>query len=107
MQVAQYKPFEPDFDQWNPSDEMYALLAELRYTRDKVELVWACYAHDHHGQGPFASDIARILNIAKQNVEGRMVELIAMGRAKKLHGRFVLVEGQYTHPAAAKLLSSG
>ena len=98
--------FVPDYDDWNPPSEMYELLAEVKYTRDRVEIVHAFYAATHRGQGPFASEIARVLGIAKQNVERRMLELIAEGRARKLHGKFILIAGNYTHPKVGALLDA-
>lgn len=97
-------PFVPDYDQWEPPSELIELLATMRRTRDKVEAVYAFYANDHKGQGPYASEIASVLGVNKSNVERRMTELISEGRAKKLHGKFVLVRGTYTHPTVRKLM---
>lgn len=100
--------FTPDYDKWSAPESLLIALQEPGLkTRDKVELVFAFYAHDHRGQGPFASEIAEILSISKQNVESRMVELIATGRAQKLHGKFALIRSDYTHPLIIDLLEGG
>jgi len=96
--------FIPNYDEWVPSETLLSTLGEMRLTRDKVEAVFAFYASDHAGQGPYASEIAKILGISKQNVERRMTELIAFRRAQRLHGKFVLVAGSYTHPAVRRLM---
>lgn len=104
LAVTTRKPFVPNYDRWEPPDWLFPLLDQARLTRDKVEIVWAVYAHDHKGQGPWASEIADVLGIAKQNVERRMTELIAEGRAAKRHGKFILIKSNYTHPAIVDFL---
>jgi hypothetical protein len=105
--IKKRKPFKPDYDTWEPPSDLLDLLADKALqTRDKVELVFSFYARDHKGQGPWAREIACVLSIAKQNVERRMTELIAEGRAKKINGKFVLTEGKYSHPAIRKFPDS-
>lgn len=100
-------PFQPILDKWEPPDELFERLADKRLrTRDKVELVYSYFAADHHGQGPYASEIAEVLGIAKQNVEQQMVKLVAEGRATKRHGRFYLSPARWTHPIVSKFSGS-
>jgi hypothetical protein len=98
------RTFTPDYDQWEPPTELVEHLSTLTLTRDKVEAVFVVYAHYHHGQGPYASEIARILSLSKQTVENRMKDLIIIGRASRIHGKYAILTGNYTHPALAKVL---
>src|SRR4030042_186970 len=95
----------PDFVEWIPPEELLNILKddELR-AYEKVELVCGYYAWQHHGQHPFASEIAKVLNVSKQAVEHSMDRLRLKGRATKKNGKFALVNGRYTNPTVAKLL---
>jgi|SRR5579859_743948 len=94
-------PFVPNYDHWQPPAALLDLLPALPLTRDRVEAVIAFYAAEHGGQGPYAREIAEVLNIAKQNVEQRMTELIAEGRARRHNGKYMLNAADYHHPALA------
>ncbi len=96
---AARNPFVPNYDRWQPPAALVDLLPSLPHTRDRVEAVIAYYAADHGGQGPFAREIAAVLHIAKQNVERRMSELIAEGRASRHNGKYMLNAAHYDHPA--------
>ena len=100
-------PFQPQYDKWEPPDDLLNLLATqgLR-TRDKVEIVYAFYAKTHNGQGPYASEISIVLGISKHNVEMRMQELINEGRAIRINGKFTLQRAQYTHAAIRELVET-
>ena len=91
--------FVPNYDRWQPPAALVDLLPSLPHTRDRVEAVIAFYAADHGGQGPYAREIAAVLHIAKQNVERRMGELIAEGRACRHNGKYMLNAARYHHPA--------
>lgn len=94
-----------DLDKWTPSETLLEALNQPGlYARDKVEMVYAFYAHDHGGHGPYASEIAEVLEVSKQYIEAKMTELIAYGRAKRIHGKFTLIKSDYTHPSIISLL---
>jgi hypothetical protein len=93
--------FVPNYDHWEPPAALLELLPSLPLVRDRVEAVIAFYCADHGGQGPFAREIAEVLHIAKQNVERRMNELIAEGRARRHNGKYMLCAAHYQHPALA------
>src|SRR5258708_39420499 len=88
-------PFIPNYDHWQPPAALLDLLPSLLHTRDRVEAVIAFYAAEHGGQMPYAREIADVLHIAKQNVEQRMTELIAEGRARRLNGKYMLCAAHY------------
>lgn len=101
------KTFQPDYDKWTPPEALYeALTDETLYTRDKVELVFAFYSYDHKGQGPTEREIAAVLNISSITVHQRMVDLVALGRAERIHGKFILKRSQYSHPSVQKILDT-
>lgn len=97
--------FNPDYDKWTPPEELFIVLNEGGlYSRDKVEIVYAFYAHDHGGQGPYAREIAEVLGVSKKLVELKMKELIERGRAEKINGKFSLVKSDYSHPSIICLI---
>src|SRR5579862_1401054 len=68
--------------------------------RDKVELAIAFYSRDHGGNAPSLAETARILGIAKQNVEKRLLELANQGRVERVDGKLVLKKTEQSHPLA-------
>jgi hypothetical protein len=89
---------------WEPPAALKNLLLEAALkSRDKVELVIAYYSLDHGGNAPSMKETADVLGIARQNVERRILELIAEGRAERLDGKLILRKSSYSHPALADL----
>lgn len=93
--------FEPDYDIWEPPDELLDLLADKRLKqRDRVELVIAFYAADHGGNSPSFQHIADIMGISKGNAYKYAKELTQdpFKRAVHRNGEFWLTNSTYTHP---------
>lgn len=100
------KAFEPEYDEWLPPEELLIALHDPSLkTRDKVELIIGVYAVQHRGLHPSAEKIHRVLGLCKTRVETVMTELIAAGRAEKLHGKFVLKRGVYQNPVVSEVLA--
>jgi len=85
---------------WEPPQTLQDLLTDSSLkVRDKVELVIAFYSQDHGGNAPSMKEIGDVLGIARQNVERRVLELVAQGRAERLDGKLILRRSSYSHPA--------
>ena len=102
-----HKQFLPDYDEWTPPEQLLALLGDktLR-TRDKVELVVGVYAMEHRGNHPSEQKIADILSLSKSRAHEVMLELLALGRAERRHGKFALRFGVYSNPLVSQFLAA-
>lgn len=94
-------PFVPDYDQWEPPDELLDLIAQKKLRqRDRVELIIAFYAASHGGNSPTYDKIGEILGTSKGNAHKYAMELTQPWecRAMKKNGQFWLINSEYTHP---------
>jgi len=93
--------FEPDYDDWEPPDELSDLLSQKQlYQRDRVELVIAFYAAEHGGNTPTYEKIADIMHIPRSNAYKFAMQLCSPWekRAVKKNGKFWLIDSEYSHP---------
>ena len=76
---------------WSPPDDVRQLLRDLALKmRDRIELVIFAYRADHGGNSPTMSEIARVLDIPRANVQRGIDELILTERAERIDGKLVL-----------------
>lgn len=102
--MGRKKRFSPRYDRWTPADQVMDAINKCTLVRDKVEVLFAHFANDHGGQGASAYEIARILRIARQNIQRRMDDLIDEGRAIRRHGKFYLILHSKTHPSVRHIV---
>lgn len=84
--------------QWMPPVE---LLEDLKKTTilqcDRVEMIIVWHKADVHGDSPSWDTIATVLGIARKNAITYGEQLVGLGRAEYVQGKFRLVEGEYYH----------
>jgi hypothetical protein len=86
-------------NQWLPTvDDLDYLLSPALRQRDRVEAIIIMHKRDVGGDSPSFTFIGSVLGISKTSVLRLAGELIDQRRAHYECKRFVLIEGQYTHP---------